>query len=242
MAHIILTGATGTAGAGILSHALLSPLISHIHILSRRSVKLAESESKATVILHADFEIYPHEVLSQLKGATACIWAQGISSRGMSEEEYTKITVDRPLTAARAFAGLGEKFNFIYISGEGVEMDKGGGLLYSRVKGKAERQLLDLQKELPSLRVYNLRPGGIIPEGKFLAERKPTLTDRGINALGWVFEKGYKSMVISTENLGIACVGLAAGNGEPLPDGKGVEEGGRLVRNVALRALAEKGA
>ncbi|KAK4494504.1 hypothetical protein PRZ48_014802 [Zasmidium cellare] len=240
MAHIILTGATGTAGAGILSYALTAPTIAKITILSRRPVPLASTNPKATVLLHKDFTTYPSSLLSQLSGATACIWAQGISSRGMNEEEYTKITVDYPLAAARAFAGLGERFTFVYISGEGAEMDKEGGMLFAKVKGRAERSLLNLQEELPSLNVYNIRPGGINPEGNYLAERKPSLVDKGICWMGNVFEKVYKSMVISTENLGKACVRLAIGDGAPWPEGKGVEEKGRLIRNVALRRIAEE--
>ncbi|KAF2165879.1 hypothetical protein M409DRAFT_23610 [Zasmidium cellare ATCC 36951] len=240
MAHIILTGATGTAGAGILAHALTVPTIAKISILSRRPVKLAENQPEATVILHKDFTTYPPDVLSQLSGATACIWAQGISSRGMSEEEYTKITHDYPVAAARAFAGLGENFTFVYTSGEGAEMDKEGGMLYAKVKGKAERSLLNLQAELPSLHVFNIRPAGINPAGNYLAERKPSWVDRGINLLGNVFERVYKPLVISTENLGKACVRLAMNDGKPWPEGKGVEEQGRLIRNVALRRIAEE--
>lgn len=158
----------------------------------------------------------------------------------MSEDEYTKITVDYPLAAARAFAGLGEKMTFVYVSGEGAEMDKEGGVMFARIKGRAERSLLNLQEELAPLNVYNIRPGGINPEGNYLAERKVSWTDKGINLLGNVFERVYKSMVISTESLGKACVRLATGDGKPWPEGKGVEEGGRLLRNVALRRIAQE--
>lgn len=241
MAHIILTGATGTAGAGILAYALTAPFIAKISILSRRPVKLAEKQPKATVFIHKDFTTYPPDLLSQLSGATACIWAQGISSRGMNEEEYTKITSDYPLAAARAFAGLGQNFTFVYISGEGAEMDKEGGVLFAKVKGRTERSMLNLQDELPSLNVFNIRPGGINPEGNYLAERKPSMVDRGIGVLSNVLERVYKPLVISTEKLGKACVRLAMSDGKPWPEGKGVEENGRLIRNIALRQIAEDG-
>lgn len=240
MAHIILTGATGTAGAGILAYALQTPSIARISILSRRPVRLAENQPKANVIIHKDYTTYPPEVLSQLRGATACIWAQGISSRGMTEEEYTKITHDYPVAAARAFAGLGESFTFVYMSGEGAEMDKNGGMMFERIKGKAERSLLNLQEELPSLNVYNIRPAGINPEGNYLAERPASWIDKGIGLTGNVLEKVYKPLVISTENLGKACVKLATSGGGPWPAAKGVEENGRLIRNVALRRIAKE--
>lgn len=113
MAHVILTGATGTAGAAVLDRALRSPAISRVSILSRRPVKRAEGQPKANVIIHKDYESYPQELLDQLQGATGCVWAQGISSRGMKERDYEKITVDYPVAAAKAFAGLGPKMNFV---------------------------------------------------------------------------------------------------------------------------------
>ncbi|KAF7193877.1 Leucinostatins biosynthesis cluster protein T [Pseudocercospora fuligena] len=241
MAHIILTGATGTAGAGILSYALTSPAISKISILSRRAVKLANDQPKAQVIIHNDFKVYSPEVLAQLKDAKACIWAQGKSSMGMSEQDYTELTLDYPLAAAKAFAGLGPQFNFVYMSGEGANAEKETGQLFARVKGRAERELLKLQEQEPSLRVYNIRPGGIHPEGNYLAERTPTMTDKGIRWLGAAFEKVYKSVVISTDSLAKASVKLAIGNGEPIPPGKGIEYDGRLIKNTALRRLAETG-
>lgn len=85
MSHIILTGATGTAGAAILSHCLSSPAVSQVSILSRRPVKLAQGHEKAKVIIHKDYNNYPGELLQQLRGAKGCIWAQGKTSIGMSE-------------------------------------------------------------------------------------------------------------------------------------------------------------
>ena len=239
MAHIIITGATGSAGAAVLTHALESPIISRVSVLSRRPVKLAEGQAKADVIIHSDFETYPEEVLSRLQGATGCVWAQGISSRGMNEDEYIKITVDYPLAAARAFSTLGPKMNFVYVSGEGADMEKQqGGMMYARVKGAAERKLLELQAELEPLHVYNIRPGVINPAGKYLAERKPSLLDKSStfigNILGWVYPSG----VITTNDFAKACVRLATGDGEPIPAGAGVMANGRLLRNHALRRLS----
>ncbi|KAK5122893.1 hypothetical protein LTR85_003458 [Meristemomyces frigidus] len=238
MAHIILTGATGTAGSAILAYALTSPSISRVSILSRRPVKLADNEPKANTIIHSDFEKYPEEMLDQLKGATGCIWAQGISSRGMKKDDYTKITVDYPLAAAKAFAGLGEHVNFVYMSGEGADMEEKASTMFGRVKGRAEKTLLGLQEEYPSLKVYNVRPAMINPQGKYLAERKPTLQDRASTLLGGIVGVVWKSFEIPTDKLAKACVDLAVGDGEPIPAGQGVAAEGRLLSNTALRRLA----
>ncbi len=240
MAHIILTGATGTAGAAILDCALKSPAIARISVLSRRPVKLAESQPKANVIIHKDYTSYPPDVLDQLKGATGCVWAQGISSRGMSEKDYEAITIDYPVAAAKAFAGLGEKdnFNFVYMSGEGANMSEKSSFMFGRIKGRAENALLALQLELASLSVYNIRPAAINPEGNYLQERKPTMQDRAATLLGGVFEKVWKSYVIPTPKLAQVCLDLATGDGKPLEAGEGIEADGRLVRNTAIRRMA----
>ncbi len=236
MAHIILTGATGTAGAAILDRALKSPSISRISILSRRPVAPANHQPKARVIIHKDFENYPPEVLDQLKGATGCIWAQGISSRGIQEAQYSKITIDYPVAAAKALASLGS-MNFVYMSGDGADMDEKSSLMFGRIKGRAEKTMLKLGEENDNLHVYNIRPALINPQGHYSAERAPTLHDKSSTFLGNVFERVWKSYVISTPALAEACLVLATGDGKPTQAGVGVEAGGRLLRNTALRRL-----
>ncbi|KAK5165859.1 uncharacterized protein LTR77_008782 [Saxophila tyrrhenica] len=230
MAHIILTGATGTAGAAILDCAFRSPAIAHISVLSRRPVKLAESQpDKATVIIHKDYTTYPPDLLSQLRGATGCIWAQGISSRGMNEQEYEKITVDYPVAAAKAFAGLPKKgsFKFVYMSGEGADMDGKSSFMFGRVKGKAEKALLGLGEEMQGLKVFNVRPATINPERRYLQERKPTMQDRTSTLLGGVFERFWKSFVIPTPKLAKVCLDLATG------DAKTMRPSSKLLRTSA---------
>ena len=136
MAHLIVTGATGSAGAAVLHYALNSPSISRVSVLSRRPVKLAENNPKANVIIHKDFEQYPQDVLDQLRDATGCVWAQGISSAGMNEADYTKITVDYPTEAAKAFATLGDKMNFVYMSGEGAKTSEKSSMRSAASKGE----------------------------------------------------------------------------------------------------------
>lgn len=81
MAHVILTGCTGTAGAAILAHCIESTSIARISVLSRRPVQQAEGqEGKVTVHIHADFGRYEEELLGKLRGAVGCIWALGIST------------------------------------------------------------------------------------------------------------------------------------------------------------------
>ena len=194
--------------------------------------------TKAQIIIHKDFEKYPPEVLDQLKGATGCIWAQGISSRGMTEKDYEKITIDYPVAAATAFSGIGQHMNFVYMSGEGADMNEKSSFMFGRIKGRAENALLALGKEHESLAVYNIRPATITPEGNYLQERSPTMQDRLSTGLGAIFERVWKSFVIPTPKLAQVCVDLALSDGKPIPPGVGIEADGRLLRNTAIRKLA----
>jgi malate/lactate dehydrogenase len=88
--HIILTGATGTIGYPVLQLCLASPKVTRLSILSRRPFDLPSGDNvdtkKAQIILHEDYTNYPVELADQLKGAEACIWAQGVSQKDVPKE------------------------------------------------------------------------------------------------------------------------------------------------------------
>lgn len=84
--HLILTGATGLVGSGVLHHMISSPSITTVSVLSRRPVPQAEGHEKVKVIIHKDYNSYPSEVLEQLRGAEGCVWAQGISITQVTKE------------------------------------------------------------------------------------------------------------------------------------------------------------
>ena len=84
--HLILTGATGTVGSSVLNYCLERPSITNVTILSRRPVPLASVHPKAEVIIHTDYTEYPPSVIEKLKGATGCVWAQGVSQNDVGKE------------------------------------------------------------------------------------------------------------------------------------------------------------
>lgn len=86
MVHLILTGATGLVGSGVLHCMLQLEAITKISILSRRPVPQAEGQAKAQTIIHKDFGTYPPELLAQLQGAEGCVWAQGTSVNNVSKK------------------------------------------------------------------------------------------------------------------------------------------------------------
>jgi hypothetical protein len=242
MAHIIVTGATGLAGSAILAECLASPAVAKVSILSRRTVSFAEANPKANVIIHSDYSAYPSSTLNQLRGATGCIWAQGKTSVGMQEEEYTALTHDWPLAAAEAMAKLpenGEKFKFVYISGEGADPTEKASQMFGRIKGRAEKNLLALTAARPGLSVYNLRPGAIDSMGND-PRNKPfsIMADLPGRILGPILKLVYPSMHTPTKSLAEVSVRLATGNGQYLAGDKGVEAEGWTLRNTAIRRLA----
>ncbi|RKO82810.1 hypothetical protein BDK51DRAFT_45463 [Blyttiomyces helicus] len=108
---LILTGATGTAGSEVLRQALVHPKIERVTVLSRRPLPphvapAGGSHPKLNVVIHENYESYPPELLKQVEGHDAVIWAQGISAVGFKEDAYKVITHDYPVAAAKAFATL----------------------------------------------------------------------------------------------------------------------------------------
>ncbi|KAF8998566.1 hypothetical protein BDQ17DRAFT_1362032 [Cyathus striatus] len=239
--HVILTGATGVVGNAVLHECLNTPSITRLSILSWRSFDLPKDVDvkKAEVIVHKDYAQYPDELLSKLKGAKGCIWAQGISQTEVNKEDYIRITYDYPMEAAKAFASLSNKFNFVYVSGEGADPTESTFTLFGKIKGRAESHLLALPSSSPtyeSLRIYNARPAGIDPP--FYHRPQPLFKRLVlISVVVPLLRVLAPSYISPTGPLSKVLVDLATGDGEPVAEGRGVEAGGRTLRNIALRRM-----
>ncbi|KAI1163769.1 putative nucleoside-diphosphate-sugar epimerase [Nemania serpens] len=165
--HLILTGATGLVGSGVLDAMIKMKDVTKISVLSRRPVPMAEAakDPRINVIIHKDFTKYDSAVLDQLKGARGCVWALGISQTQVSKEEYVKITKDYALAATQAFEVLAhenEPFNFVYVSGGGATTEPGRfSPIYARVKGETEIALAALRKQHPLMHISSVRPGAV---------------------------------------------------------------------------------
>ena len=168
--HLILTGATGLVGSGVLDAMIRTPGLTKISILSRRPVAMADDakDPRIHVVLHKDFASYEPSVLEQLRGASGCVWALGISQSKVSRDEYARITRDYTLAAARALATLSPEdgsapFRFVYVSGDGATQAPGRfSPIFARVKGETETALADLTAEMPGrLRADSVRPSAV---------------------------------------------------------------------------------
>ncbi len=152
---LILFGATGMIGQGALRAALASPEVERVLSVARRPTGV--SNAKLTELLHKDFTDFS-AVEAELAGYDGCLFCLGVSSAGMSEQDYARVTFDYTLAAARTLARLNPKAPFLYVSGQGTDSTERGRAMWARVKGRTENELLRLP--VPA---YLFRPGYIQP-------------------------------------------------------------------------------
>jgi len=152
----IVFGATGMVGEGVLHETLLDPAVESILVVGRRSCDI--KHPKLTEVLHNDFYDYT-SLFDRLRGYDACFFCLGVTSIGKSEQEYRRLTYDLTMAAARALCELNPEMVFCYVSGAGTDGSEQGRIMWARVKGKTENDLM----QLPFKAVYAFRPGFIRP-------------------------------------------------------------------------------
>jgi uncharacterized protein YbjT (DUF2867 family) len=153
---VILFGATGMVGQGVLRECLLDPGIESVLAVGRNPTR--EQQPKLREILHSDFTDYS-DIEPQLTGYDACFFCFGVSSVGMEAERYRHLTYDVTLAAGKTLSRLNPQMLFVYVTGRGTDSTEQGRLIWARVKGKTENDLL----KLPFKAAYMFRPAGIQP-------------------------------------------------------------------------------
>ncbi len=148
---IIITGATGMAGEGVLMECLTNTLVTEIISVSRKPSNISHPKLKEYIV--KDF-LQLKQNDENLKGYDACFFCAGVSSIGLTESEFIKLTYDTTIIFAKAISPMSE-MTFNYISGSGTDSSEKGKSMWARVKGKTEN---DLQK-LPFKQVFAFRPG-----------------------------------------------------------------------------------
>ena len=153
---IILTGATGMVGEGVLLECLRHPLVHTVLMVNRKPFRL--THPKLRELVAPDFgQLAAHT--EELTGYDACFYCAGTSSVGMNEADYTHVTLTLTLDFARVVAHCNPELVFNFISGVYTDSSEKGLLMWARVKGKAENALL----RLPLKGTYNFRPGFMLP-------------------------------------------------------------------------------
>lgn len=153
---VIITGATGMVGEGVLLECLAHPSVESILVINRKHLPI--SHPKLKEIIHLDFfNLTP--IADQLSGYNACFFNLGVTSIGKNEDEFTHLTYDLTMHMASILATLNPDMTFCYVSGSGTDSSEKGKTMWARVKGKTENAIL----ALPFKAAYMFRPGFMKP-------------------------------------------------------------------------------
>jgi len=153
---IILFGPTGMVGQGVLRECLLDSVVEFVLCITRSP--LPRQHAKLQQLVTPDLTDLT-AFSSQLSGFDACFFCLGVSSAGMSEENYRRISYDLTLSVAKFLAGLNPPMTFIYVSGRGTDSTEKGRVMWARVKGATENALL----RLPFKAACMFRIGAVLP-------------------------------------------------------------------------------
>lgn len=153
---VIITGATGMVGEGVLLECLANPAVERVLAVARRSC--GHTHPKLSECLLPDFRDLTREE-AKLSGYDACFYCAGVSSVGMKEEEYAAITYETPLRFAETLLKLNPGMVLVHVSGAHTDSTERGKVMWARVKGKAENAL----SRLPFKAVYHFRPSLMKP-------------------------------------------------------------------------------
>jgi uncharacterized protein YbjT (DUF2867 family) len=195
----IIFGATGMVGEGVLHEALNDAAVDSILVVGRRSCNV--QHKKLTELLHTDFYDYT-KIENNLRGYNACFFCLGVTSVGKNEEEYRRLTYDLTMAAAHTLSRLNPDMVFCYVSGVGTDSSEKGRIMWARVKGKTENDLM----KLPFKSVYAFRPGFIKP----IAGMKNTQTFSKILAPFYpVLSLLFPKYVCTLEYLGRSMISVA---------------------------------
>ena len=208
--NVILFGATGMVGQGILRECLLDPGVQQI--LSIVRAPSGRHDPKLRELVHTDFFNYS-AIEPQLTGFDACFFALGVSSAGMDEATYKHLTYDLTLAAASTLARLNPQMTFLYISGAGTDSTERGRTMWARVKGKTENDLL----KLPFRAAYMFRPGAIQPLHGIRSKTRLYQTFYTIfNPILPILKSAFPQYITTTEQLGRAMLTVTK-SGFPKP-------------------------
>ncbi len=209
----IVTGVTGMVGEGVLHECLLHSDVEQVLVITRKPTGIVHPKLKE--IVHSNF--YDLSAIEpQLKGYNACYFCLGVSSIGMKEPEYTKLTYDLTMHVASTLARLNSDMTFCYVSGGGTDSTEKGKSMWARVKGKTENDLM----KLPFKQAFMFRPGymhstpglkNTLKYYKYVSWMYPflkavlpnfvsTLADLG-RAMICVTLKGYSKKIIEVKDL-----------------------------------------
>ena len=200
--NVIVFGATGMVGQSVMREVLADDRVEKILVIGRSP--LAERPSRVEEIVHGDFFDFT-SIADQLAGYDACFFCLGVSSTGMKEADYRRVSYDITLAAGEVLARVNPGMAFLYVSGMGTDSTEHGRVMWARVKGAIENALLRLP-----LRAYGIRPGFILPIHG--VRTKTPLYAAIYRVTGWLYPVARRvapGYVMTSEELGRAMIAVA---------------------------------
>lgn len=205
---VVLFGATGMIGQSVLRECLLDPDVTAVLSVTRRAT--GKTDPKLREIVHRDFTDFS-SIANELAGYDACLFCLGVSSAGMSEADYTRVTYDVAVAAGKMLLSQNPRLTFVFVSGMGTDSTETGKTMWARVKGRTENALLSM----PFKASFAVRPAVVQP---LHGERSRATLSR----VGYVVMAPFLSLlravapkyVTTSERIGRAMLHLAK-NGAP---------------------------
>ncbi|WP_433791296.1 NAD-dependent epimerase/dehydratase family protein [Actinoplanes sp. CA-252034] len=212
--RVIVFGATGMVGQGVLRECLLAPDVTRVLVVTRSPTGV-EHPKLREVILADLADLSP--IAGELTGYDACFYCLGVSSVGMDEAAYTRVSYDLPMAAARTLAPLGDDLTFVYVSGEGTDPES--RLMWSRVKARTEREIMEMFRNGFAFRPGFIQPthgvrsktgwydtaytiiAPLVPLVRRVAPRYVTSTDEVGRAMLRAARGGYAKRVVTTADM-----------------------------------------
>jgi len=221
--NVLLFGATGMVGQGVLRECLLDPKVSLVLTVGRSASGV--QHPKLREVVHQDLWHFA-AIEAELSGFDACFFCLGVSSSGMTEKDYAHVTYGITLAAAEVLSRLNPRMTFIYVSGAGTDSSEHGRSMWARVKGRTENALM----ELPFAAAYMFRPGFIEP---LYGARSRTTIYRVFYTLAKpllpLVRRAFPDSVLTTQQIGQAMLTVAR-DGYPR----------RVLQSKDIRAAAHR--
>ena len=195
----IVTGATGMVGEGVLHECLQHPAVEAVLVIGRKSCGV--KHPKLAEILHSDFSDIS-AIANTLTDYNACFFCSGVSSIGLTEEEYTNVTHTLTLGFAQQLSVVNPAMTFCYVSGAGTDSSAQGKTMWARVKGRTENDLF----KLPFKQAFAFRPGFMNPTPGLKNALSFT------KALSWIYPLArifFANYVSTLGEVGVAMINAA---------------------------------
>jgi uncharacterized protein YbjT (DUF2867 family) len=220
---VLLFGATGMVGQGVLRECLLDPGVESVISVVRRPAEAGnlaaqDNPKLRQLVLHDFYNLAP--IASELTGIDACYYCIGVTSMGMGEAEYRRISYDMTMTAAELLVRQNPAMTFIYVSASGADPTEHGRVMWARVRGALENALLRLPfRQLFIFRLALIEPlhgiksrtaayrwgyillGPVIPLLRRMLPRYATTTEQIGKAMLALTRNGYSKHVLEVEDI-----------------------------------------